>query len=412
MLVAETVSIGTELLLGHTVDTNAAEAGRVFAECGLAHTYRQTVGDNLPRIVEALRLALGRADVVVTIGGLGPTEDDLTREGVAAALDDSLVHDPGIEAHLRRHFETRRLTWVDSQLRQALRPRCAAPLINKHGTAPGLLCKKGDKTVIALPGPRGEFLPMLEGPVRDVLVKIGGGQVVRSRVLRVVGLGESVVEDRLRDLMSSSNPTLAPYAKTGEVHLRLTRLDSDLDAADAALDPLEQEIRRRLGDAVYGVNDETLEAVTVSLLLRRENTVATAESCTGGWLGSRLTSVPKASACYVGGVVSYSNQLKERLLGVRRETLDAHGAVSAEVAEEMALGAKERLGSDYAVSVTGIAGPEGGTPDKPVGLVYIGVATPFSVEAHRHWFAGLRETVRFWSTQMALFHLRNQVLDP
>ncbi|MCW5939702.1 MAG: competence/damage-inducible protein A [Fimbriimonadaceae bacterium] len=409
--VAETVSIGTELLLGQIVDTNASEAGRVLAECGIAHTHRQTVGDNFPRLVQALKLALSRAEIVLTVGGLGPTEDDLTREGIAEALGDSLVHDPAIEAHLRSVFEARRLPWLDSQLRQAQRPSCARPLINRNGTAPGLVCQKDGKTVIALPGPRGEFVPLLEGPVREVFLQLGGGQVIRSRVLRVIGIGESVVEDRLKDLMAGSDPTLAPYAKTGEVHLRLTKLANDRGSADQALDPLEAEIRRRLGDAVYGVDDETLESAVVSLLKRREATVSTAESCTGGWIGARLTSVPGSSDCFVGGVVTYSNRLKQQLVGVKPETLEAHGAVSAEVAEEMALGARERLGSDFSVSVTGVAGPGGGSEDKPVGLVYIGVASPKSIEAHRHLFTGLRETVRLRSTQMALFHLRNRVLD-
>lgn len=407
---AEIVSVGTEILLGQIVDTNAAELGKEFAACGVDHLHRQTVGDNLQRLIDALRTALERSDIVVTIGGLGPTEDDLTREGISEAIGQPLVHDPEIERHLKQIFESRRLKWLNVQVRQAMRPATAQVLQNPHGTAPGLLCTDGAKTIIAMPGPRAEFVPMLENQVRPVLMKLGGGGIVLSRVLRIVGLGESLVEDKLKDLMAASDPTIAPYAKTGEVHIRLTTKAGSQSEGDLKLDPLELKVRRRLGDAIYGSGDQTLEAAVIELFKERRSTIATAESCTGGWLGQRLTSVPGSSDVFVGGVVSYSNLLKAKLLGVNQSTLDTFGAVSAECAEEMALGAVG-LGADFGVSITGIAGPGGGTEGRPVGLVHIAVAGPNGVTGTRHQFPGTRDTVRLRSTQMALVMLREALLS-
>lgn len=408
---AETVSVGTEILLGQITDTNAVALGQAFARCGIDHTHRQTVGDNLERLTAALRLALSRADIVVTIGGLGPTEDDLTRDGIAAALDSPLVLDPALEARLREIFAQRRLVWLDAQLRQAKRPESSVAIPNPNGTAPGLHCTKGGKTVFAMPGPSAEFLPMLDAYVAPELARLGGGQTILSRTLKITGMGESVVEEKLRDLMAANDPTVAPYAKTGEVQLRLTTKSGDMADADQRLQQVETQIRERLGLHVYGSGDDTLEGVVIELLKKNGATLATAESCTGGWVGQRLTSVPGSSEAYVGGVVSYSNELKQALLGVRAETLERHGAVSAECAEEMALGAKSATGADYAVSVTGVAGPGGGTENKPVGLVYIGVSTPSGLESHRFEFPGKRDTVRLRSVVMALSLLRNALLD-
>jgi nicotinamide-nucleotide amidase len=407
---AETVSVGTELLLGQIVDTNAAALATVLAECGLAQTHRQTVGDNLSRLTAALREALARAEVVVTIGGLGPTADDLTRDGIAAALGDTLVEDPAVVEHLRAQFEKRRIPWVDSIRRQALRPTCARIVSNPNGSAPGLVCERDGKTVIALPGPRNEFVPMLEGPVRDELLRLGGGSAIVSRVLKVVGIGESMVEEKLGDLMAGDDPTLAPYAKTGEVHLRLTTRASSPEQAAARLDPLAAAVRARLGDAVYGEGDDTLESALVSLLRGTNQTVAFAESCTGGGAMRRLTSVPGSSDVLVGGWVTYADEAKSSWLGVSAETLREHGAVSAECAAEMAEGARSRADTTYGVSVTGVAGPGGGTEEKPVGLVFVGLASPGITETHRFLFPGGREAVRERSVQAALAALRAAAL--
>jgi len=409
---AEIVSVGTELLLGQIADTNAQHLGQLLPQLGIEHTNRQTVGDNLGRLEEALRLALSRADVVFTIGGLGPTEDDLTREGIARALDDELVRDPSIEATLKEIFERRQANWVDSQLRQADRPSCARPIPNPNGTAPGLICEKGGKVVIALPGPKGEFVPMAEGPVRDYLAKLATGGVIASRLLRVCGIGEAALEQSIRHLLTSTNPTVAPYAKVGEVHLRLTASAPTREEALRLIEPVELEIRSIVGQAAYGIDDQTLESVVIDLLRSKGLTLAVAESCTGGGLGARITSVPGSSDVFVGGFLTYSNETKMRLLGVSPELFEegGPGAVSEDCASEMAVGAALALGADCAVSITGIAGPGGGSDEKPVGTVYIGVARTGWVSSERYLFRGDRAAIRERSVQWALICLREALL--
>lgn len=399
---AEIVSVGTELLLGQIVDSDAAELGRVLAACGIDHRHRQTVGDNRTRLVDALRLALSRSDLVFTIGGLGPTQDDLTREGIAEALGLPLVLDEAVAARLRERFAERGWPWLDIQLRQAMRPEGSVPIDNPNGTAPGLVCRAGEKTLIALPGPPAEFLPMLHGPVEHVLRESLPEATIHSRTLRVVGLGESLVEDRLRDLLDSHSPSIATYAKPGEVHVRLTARARTIDEAERIIDPVRREVLTRLQGAVYGEDDQTLESAVVERLRALGQTVALAESCTGGGVGARITSVPGSSEVFVGGVIAYTNRVKQNLLGVDAETLIDHGAVSAECAREMALGVLARLGSTWGLSITGIAGPGGGTVEKPVGLVYIGLAGHGGVEATEHRFGGSREIVRQRSGQAAL----------
>lgn len=406
----EIVSVGTEILLGEIVDTNAAELGRAFAAAGLAHHFRQTVGDNLERLTAVLRQALERADVVVTIGGLGPTEDDLTREGIAAALGVALEKDAEIEAHLRALFARRKRVWVESQVRQAMRPAGSEVVANPNGSAPGLIVRAEGKTLIAMPGPRNEFVPMLEGRVGEVLREIGGGGTIRTRTLKVVGIGESVIEEELRDLMAGSQPSVAPYAKTWEVFVRLAAQGKTAEEADAMMAPVAEEIYRRLGDAVYGEDGTTLEAVVVRQLREAGWTLGTAESCTGGGIGERVTRVAGASAVYLGGVVSYDNAVKTGCLGVREETLAEFGAVSAACAEEMAASVRARMGVDVGVSVTGIAGPDGGSAEKPVGLVYVGVAWPGGVEAFEHRFIGTREAIRERAIVSALTLVRRVLL--
>lgn len=397
-MTAEIVAVGTELLLGEIVDTNSTELGRALASHGVSCYRRQVVGDNVPRIVEALQLALARSDIVFTIGGLGPTMDDVTREGIALALDEDLILDEDLEREITAKLESRRVAALTSHARQALRPSCATPIANPNGTAPGLFCLKDQKAVVAMPGPRLEFAPMLHGPVGEWLRSLGQRPLL-TRTIKVIEIGESAVEDRLRDLMQGSDPSLAPYAKTGEVHLRIASGDHE------AIDRLAIEIVARLGDNVYGVNDDSLESVVLDDLRRRVETVAVAESCTGGGLGARLTSVPGSSDVFLGGVVSYSNALKISMLGVSQETVEKHGAVSEECAREMAEGVRDKTGADWGVSVTGIAGPDGGSDEKPIGLVFIGLAGPHGTTVSRNLFQGTRESVRDRSTQAALILL-------
>jgi nicotinamide-nucleotide amidase len=408
-MTAETVAVGTELLLGDIVDTNSAELGKVLAEFGVIHLHRQTVGDNWKRLAEAVKLALSRSDIVFTIGGLGPTQDDVTRDGIAAAMRDQLVHDTVLESQIRAKLEARRIPWVESQARQAMRPASATAIDNPNGTAPGLICKKDGKVVISMPGPRGEFVPMLYGPVADFLRSVSDG-VIYSRTIKIVGMGESIVEHKLRDLMDSEDPTVAPYAKTGEVHLRVTSRGASVRDAEERVSPVANEIVARLGGVVYGFDDETLESSILALLRKRGETLAVAESCTGGGLGERLTSVPGSSDVFLGGVISYSNALKVALLGVSQATLDDQGAVSEECARQMAEGVRAKTGATWAVAITGIAGPDGGSEDKPVGLVYSTVAGPDGTTTDRNVFPGTRETVRERAQKWSLLQLRKRLM--
>ncbi len=407
---AEIVSVGTELLLGQIVDTHAPTMAKILAECGVACTRRVTVGDNRDRLVTALKDALAHADIVVTIGGLGPTVDDLTRDAIAEALGDELVHLPEYEQQLRDIFASRGFRWVESIARQAYRPESAALIDNPYGTAPGLLAEKNGKTVIALPGPRGEFNPMANGPVRDYLVHKQGGEVIHSKTLRVVGMGESHVEEMIRDLMDSEQPTVAPYAHPGEVHLRITARATSVELANEIIAPVEARIRGILGNHVFGTDDTTLESSLVERLAERSQTLAVAESITGGLLAARITSVPGASKVFLGGIVAYSWATKQALLQVSAESLRTHGAVSEVVAREMAEGVRNALGATYALATTGNAGPtaEG---DKPVGLVYTAIAGPSGTKVVENKFRSEREETQRRTTQIALGLLRDALAN-
>jgi len=410
---AEIVSIGTELLLGQINDTNAAYLGRTLAGLGVDLYYKTTVGDNEARIIETLARARGRADVILTTGGVGPTEDDLTKECVAQVFGEELVMDePSLEA-LRAFFSRRGVRPMpERNAKQALIYRNGRAIPNPNGTAPGALLEKDGKIVVSMPGPPNEMIPMVENHVVPLLTErlSGGRQYLVTRVLRFIGIGESTVDERVQDLLAGTNPTVAPLAHTGEVHLRLGAKGPSREAALALIEPVEAEIRRRLGRYVYGIDDTPLEAAVVALLRERGLTVACAESCTGGGLGARLTAAPGSSAVFLGGVIAYANAAKTALLGVPEATLAQHGAVSAPTAAAMAAGARGRLGADWAVSITGVAGPEGGTAEKPVGLVYLGLAGPSGTRTYEHHFIGIREDIRRRSTQMGLQLLREGVL--
>jgi nicotinamide-nucleotide amidase len=411
-MVAEILSVGTELLLGQIVDSNAAYLGRTLAGLGVDLFYKSTVGDNEGRVIDTLRRARDRADLIITSGGLGPTEDDLTKECIAHVFEEELVmHEPSLE-QLHRFFARRGVPMPERNAKQALIYRHGRTLDNPNGTAPGALLEKGGKIVISLPGPPNEMIPMVENHVIPLLTERlqGQRQYLVTRVMRFIGIGESAVEEKVQDLIRSTNPSLAPLAHTGEVHLRIGAKADSPEAAEALIQPMETELRSRLGRFIYGVDKTILEAAIVQLLKERGKTVACAESCTGGGLGARLTAIPGSSAAFLGGVVSYSNDAKVRLLGVDPALLAEHGAVSGPVAEAMARGAREQLGSDLAVSITGVAGPDGGTPEKPVGLVYVGIATADRVFAQENHFIGIREDVRRRSTQVALQMIRDELL--
>jgi len=411
---AEVISVGTELLLGQIVDTNAAFICSVLAGLGVSVYFRSTVGDNTRRVQDVFLHALGRADLILSTGGLGPTDDDLTVAAVAEALGLPLELNEEAWAHVQEFFRKRRRPLSDQQHKQAMLPRGARMIPNDRGSAPGVIIEHGEKTLIFTPGVPRE----MEGMVQDHIVPylrargLAGTEVIRSRVMRITGLGESQVEDRLRDLMRAGvNPTIAPYAHTGECHVRLTA-HGDEQGVDAALDRTEAAVRERLGDAVYATGDATLEQVVARALTSKKVTVAVAESCTGGLLGNRLTNPPGASAYLDGGIIAYSNAAKRRWLAVPADLLERHGAVSAEAARSMAEAVQGQGGTDLGVATTGIAGPTGATADKPIGLVYIALAHTAGTEVREMRFGTEpgRAGIKYLATQAALDMIRLHLL--
>lgn len=410
---AEVVSVGTELLLGQIVDTNAAYLSRVLAGLGIDLLYRSTVGDNFDRTKQAVSEALSRADLVITIGGLGPTEDDLTKEASAEAIGVELVLDEDSEARLRNFFAVRGWPLSERNLKQALGPKEGRILLNEVGTAPGAIFERDGKAIICLPGPPGEFVPMLERSVVPYLQGKSSGKpaLIKSRVIKIAGLGEAMVEERVSDLIGTENPTVAPLVGLGEVHLRITAKAAGSSSADEMIREVEQKIRERLGDVVYGVDKETIEQVIVNRLIELKLKLGLAESCTGGLLSDRITNVPGSSAAYMAGIVSYSNEAKIKFLEVPEELIEEHGAVSHEVAKAMATGARKVTGADIGMGITGIAGPDGGTSTKPVGLVYIALSAENETFSTENRFTGDRLNIKARSAQAALVLLRRYLLQ-
>ena len=372
----EILSVGTELLLGSIVNSDAQALSRELSGLGLNVLYHSVVGDNPGRLRAAVELARSRADVIVTTGGLGPTCDDLTKQVLAECFGRRLVFHPECAQAIRAFFARMGKEMTDNNLQQAYLPEGCHILENNWGTAPGCAFEASGTCVVMLPGPPRECLPMFRERALPWLARLGEG-VIRSRTLRVFGMGESAVESLLRDRMNQlSNPTLAPYAKEGEVELRITAKADTRAAADALITPVEGEIRALLGDLVYGADVSGLEQVVLEGARERGLTLGTAESCTGGLIAKRLTDVPGSASVFLGGVVSYHCEVKAGLLGVSRALLDEQGAVCAEVARQMALGAQKALGCHLAVSATGVAGPDPDDRGNPVGLVYTALAAP------------------------------------
>jgi nicotinamide-nucleotide amidase len=410
---AEILSIGTELLLGQIVDTNAADLATFLADQGINCTHRQTVGDNLNRITEALQLALTRSDIVFTIGGLGPTPDDLTREAIAAALGEQLITDDQTVEFLQQEYGKRGLKMSESQFRQAQRPPSAAMIPNPNGTAPGIHATKNNQHIFALPGPKNEFNAMIHGPVQAGIKSLDRKAPLHSRTLRVIGISEAIIGEKLADLMQGDDVTLAPYAKTGEVHLRATtRADSKL-LAEAKLQYVCEQLYDRLGQAIYAEGDQSLESWIIQSLTNSKQTISTAESCTGGLLAAKFTSVDGSSQVFQTGYVTYSATAKQNRLGVKEWTILQHGTVSDETAREMALGVRGRTGTHYGISITGVAGAEplAERPEpKPSGLVFVGIASPKTIAVHRFHFRGDRATIRDRAVAAALIKLRNTII--
>lgn len=407
----EIVAVGTELLLGNIVNSNARYLSEKLAELGIDVYYHVTVGDNLDRLTEVIQTGLQRSDVIICTGGLGPTDDDLTKEGVANALELNLIpHQPSLDK-IEGYFRAANRPMPDCNKKQGYIPEDAMVLENNNGTAPGILVEKNGKIVVLLPGPPKEMMPMFEQTVYPYL-KSKSKDILKSRTLRVVGVGESSIQELLQDIFDQqSNPTVAPYAKDGEVHLRITAKCQEERQADLLLKEMEEKIKNRLKENIYGYDEESLEYVVYKLLKERNMTVAFAESCTGGMISGRLTNVSGVSTVFMNSIVTYSNEAKIKFLGVKEETLAKHGAVSEETAIEMAAGIKHVSGTNVGISVTGIAGPEGGTKEKPVGLFYIGLAIGEKVEAFRFCFPSSRDKVRWNATTRALDILRRSLLQ-
>jgi nicotinamide-nucleotide amidase len=402
-MTAEILSVGSELLLGEITDTNATFICQRLAGIGVSVFRRTTVGDNLARLSEAIREALARSDAVVIAGGLGPTNDDLTREAIAHAVGVALVTDEAAQQALAELYRIRGMPLSDSALRQAMIPAGSAALPNTRGSAAGVWVESNGKLIAAVPGVPSEMRAMVEQQVLPRLAaKVGEGRIILSREVHLCGIGESRAAEMVADLMQGQNPTVAPLAGTGRVTLRITARADSRQAAEAMVSEAEGGIRAALGDFVFGIDQDTLEAVIGSLLRAAGATLSVAESCTGGWLGRRFTEVPGSSDYFLGGVVAYSNQVKTSLLQVLPPTLQQYGAVSPETAREMAAGGRSLFSSTYALATTGIAGPGGATPDKPVGLVYVCLATPEDTQVEEHRFGGHREDVRWRTTQRAL----------
>lgn len=411
-MTVEIICVGTELLLGNIVNTNAAYLAEKCAGLGLSCYYQSVVGDNEERLAEALRTAMDRSDIVILSGGLGPTEDDLTKETAAAVLGRELLMNEECRDGIARFFELRGLQPTENNWKQARIPEGGVPLVNHNGTAPGVILTHGETHVILLPGPPAELIPMFEESVRPFLDNLEPG-IIYSQTVKICGVGESEVETAVRDLIDvQENPTIATYAKTGEVHVRVTAKAEDEKTAKKLVKPMVKELKSRFGNDIYTTEeDTTLEKAVVDLLLANNLTVTCAESCTGGLLSGRLINIPGVSDVYKCGYVTYSNKAKRRLLGVKKSTLQKHGAVSPQTAEEMVKGAAFTSKSDVAVAVTGIAGPDGGSGEKPVGLVYIACNVKGKVTVREYQFSGSRSKIREASVSAALTLMRSCMLE-
>lgn len=402
----ELINTGSELLLGFTVNSHLNYVARHLAGIGLRLDRQTAVADDRTEMRATIAEALRRSDVIIITGGLGPTSDDFTRDVVAELLDRKLVRDEAVAAHIAERIHKRGIRLPESVYVQALVPVGAQVLPNRNGTAPGLAIDHDGKLVLVLPGPTRELKPMFEEYVLPVLEKHFGAQArFDCRTFKVVGLAESIVEGKVAPVLAGLKDVELGYsAKMGEVEVRIiSHLQSIANEA-------EKRIRAALANSLYGTGDDRLEEVVVKTLSIARRTIAVAESCTGGLIAHRLTNVSGSSGVFINGCITYSNESKVRLLGVHEETLKAHGAVSEEIAREMAEGIRSRSRTDFGISTTGIAGPTGGTPEKPVGLVYIGLATKERTAVQRHLLTFDRETFKFFVSQYALDAVRRELL--
>ena len=411
-MIVELISVGTEILLGNIVNTNAAYLAEKCAQLGLQCFFQTSVGDNEERLKMVLTTALDRSDIVILSGGLGPTEDDLTKEVVASVLGKELFMDEHSKQRIQEYFDKRGKKITDNNWKQAMIPKGAVIIDNENGTAPGVIMEENGKMVILLPGPPNELIPMFENSIVPYLSE-KTKETIYSQTVKICGVGESLAETMIKDLLEEqTNPTIAPYAKTGEVHLRVTAKAEDEKSAKKLCKPIVKELKSRFGADVYTTEENTtLEKSIVDLLVANDLTISTIESCTGGLVAGRLINVPGVSEVFKAGYVTYSNKAKRKIVGVKKTTLHKYGAVSEQVASEMAKGASLLSKADVTVSVTGIAGPDGGSDEKPVGLVYIGCNVKGKITVEKFQFSGSRAKIRETAVANALVLLRKCILE-
>jgi nicotinamide-nucleotide amidase len=407
---AEIVAVGSEMLTPQRVDTNSLYLTAELNNLGVEVVGKYVIGDHLERLASAVRLALSRSQIVILSGGLGPTEDDLTRDAVALALDRKLIYHPEIADAVEQRFARLNRKMAEVNKRQAFLVEGAGVLPNDRGTAPGQWLEESGAVLMLLPGPPHELKAMFERQCLPRLARLVPPMVIRTVELRVAGMGESDLDQLIAPVYKKyENPATTILAAAGDIQIHLRARCPTQAEADALLVEVAGPIELLLGDRIYSRNGESIEAVVGDLLRKHRATVSVAESCTGGMLGERFTHVPGSSEYFVGGFITYSNEMKIELLGVTPEILAEHGAVSKETAEAMAIGARRRTNSTYALSITGVAGPDGGSEAKPVGTTHIGLAGPTGTEVLKRQFIGDRVRIRSFASQMALDLLRRRL---
>jgi nicotinamide-nucleotide amidase len=411
---AEIICVGTELLLGDILNSNARYLAQELAALGIPHFYQTVVGDNLDRVQQVIDIACKRSNILIFTGGLGPTPDDLTTEAIAAYFNTPLVAHPEVVEDIQHKYAQRGRVMTESNRKQALQPQGADILPNPLGTAPGMIWQpRAGITILTFPGVPREMYRMWQDTAVPFLKTQGYGQnTIYSRSLRFYGIPESALAEKVNHLFALTNPTVAPYAGKGQVRLRVSARSASAEAANQLIEPVAQEIQQIAGADYYGSDDDTLAMVVGRLLAAKNQTVSVAESCTGGGLGQMFTEVAGSSRYFMGGVIAYDNRVKLNILGVNPDDLARSGAVSDIVAQQMASGVKQKLGTDWGISITGIAGPDGGTEAKPVGLVYIGIAHPNGeVEGIKYQLGHQqeRELIRYMSACQSLDLLRRRI---
>ena len=408
---AEILAVGTELLMGQIANTNAQYISGRLPEVGIGVYYHTVVGDNPSRLKECLSLAIKRADIVIMTGGLGPTKDDLTKETISEFFGRKLVlHQESLQK-IEDFFKKLNRDMTENTKKQAYLPEGSLVIENNNGTAPGCIIEDGQKVVVMLPGPPKEMRPMFDKTVMDYFSKKAKFKIV-SRFVRIFGIGESAMEEKIIDIIDrQTNPTIAPYAKDGEVTLRITAMCNNDKEGEELITPVIDEIKNRLGDTVYSVDNKSLEEVVGELLIKNNISISFAESCTGGLLSSKITDIPGISSVFAGSMVTYSNDVKARNLGVSEETLKTHGAVSSSTAKEMAVNIRRIMNTRLGLSITGIAGPGGATESKPVGLVYVALADENDVVCRKLNLLGDRNKIRNNTVLNALDMIRRYILQ-